>query len=149
MKTQESHFWLEKTITEFTPEEWESLCDGCGKCCLHKLRDAKSGRIYFTNVVCRYSDLKTCQCTDYENRHENVPTCVFLTPKMAVEADWLPKTCAYRRIARGEGLLWWHPLVSGDIKSVQMSGNSIVGRVVQENEVDLDDLEDMVVEWFD
>jgi len=149
LKTQESKFWIDKKINEFSPQEWESLCDGCGKCCLHKLRDEETGKIYFTNVVCRYSDPVTCQCTDYENRHENVPTCVFLTPKMAAEADWLPKTCAYRRIARGEGLLWWHPLVSGDIKSVQMSGNSIVGKVVQENEVDLDDLEDMVVNWFD
>ncbi len=141
-------FWKEKRLEDLNPTEWEALCDGCGKCCLHKLEDIETGKIYFTNVVCKFSDSQTGLCTDYEDRHINVPSCVYLTPKMAREASWLPQTCAYRKVARGEDLAWWHPLVSGDPKTVIRSGNSILGKVTSENEVDLDDLEDMVVEWF-
>lgn len=149
MKETQVQFWRAKALEALSPQEWEALCDGCGKCCLHKLEDMDTGKIYFTNVICKYSDRKTCQCTDYENRHENVPSCVYLTPKMAREANWLPKSCAYRRLANGQELPWWHPLISGDPKTVIDSGNSVIGKVTFEDEVNLNDLEDMVVNWFD
>jgi uncharacterized cysteine cluster protein YcgN (CxxCxxCC family) len=149
MKEKQSQFWQEKKLEALSPQEWEALCDGCGKCCLHKLEDMDTGKIYFTNVICKYSDRKTCQCTDYENRHENVPSCVYLTPKMAREANWLPKSCAYRKLALGQDLPWWHPLISGDPKTVIDSSNSVQGKIAFEDEVNLDDLEDMVVNWFD
>ncbi len=149
MPQEEQAFWKIKLLKDLSPEEWESLCDGCGKCCLHKLEDIDSADIYFTNVICRYFDLCTCQCSDYENRHHNVPSCVYLTPKMAAEATWLPKTCAYRLLAQGEDLPWWHPLVSGNPKSVINAGQSVKGKVVSEVNVNMDDLEDMVVDWFD
>lgn len=142
-------FWKTKKIEEFSPEEWEAVCDGCAKCCLFKLTDPDSDTVYFTNVVCRYLDLETCKCTDYENRHENVPDCVYVTAKIAHDANWLPKTCAYRMLAKGQGLPWWHPLVSGDPGSVHLVGASVLGKVVSEEVVDLSDLEDMVVNWFD
>ncbi|MFZ3070554.1 MAG: YcgN family cysteine cluster protein [Anaerolineaceae bacterium] len=141
-------FWKQKGLTELSPEEWEALCDGCGKCCLFKFTEPAEKYVRFTNVVCRYMDLETCLCTDYDNRHENVPDCIYLTPKTAREANWLPKTCAYHLLANGKDLPWWHPLHSGNAKSVALSGASICGKVVSENEVDPDDMEDMVVDWF-
>ena len=142
-------FWMEKTLEELTPQEWEALCDGCGKCCLHKLTDPDSGHVYYTNVICRFIDLTTCLCSDYSNRYTLTKDCVHMTPKLVQEANWLPKSCAYRRIALGQGLAWWHPLVSGDPRSVGMAGISILDKVVKDDEVDQDDLEDMVVTWFD
>ena len=94
-------------------------------------------------------DLQTCRCIDYQHRHENVPECLIVTPQLAREANWLPKTCAYRLVAHGEELPWWHPLRSGNIKSVILAGQSVLGKVVSEEDVDLDDLEDMVVDWFE
>jgi len=149
MKAKEAPFWETKTLEELSTEEWESLCDDCAKCCLHKLEDVDSGVVYYTNVVCRYLDMDTGLCTDYEHRHELVPDCVFLTPEMVRNVNWLPKSCAYRRIAEGRGLAWWHPLVSGDEKSVRMAGISILGKAISEDKVDLADLEDMVVDWFE
>jgi hypothetical protein len=149
MKEIADQFWRVKKLEALYPQEWEALCDGCGKCCLHKLEDMDTGKIHFTNVICKYSNQTNCQCTDYENRHDNVPSCVYLTPKMAREANWLPATCAYRRLANGQELPWWHPLISGDPKTVIESGNSVLGKVAYEDEVNLDDLEDMVVNWFD
>ena len=142
-------FWEVKTLEEMTPEEWESLCDGCGKCCLHKIEDTDSGEVYFTNVACRLLDLSTCQCRDYLHRVECVPECFPLTPEIIRKVNWLPESCAYRRLAEGHSLAWWHPLISGDSKSVCYVGASIYGKAVSEEEVDLADLEDMVVDWFD
>jgi uncharacterized cysteine cluster protein YcgN (CxxCxxCC family) len=106
-------FWQTKTLDEMTPEEWESLCDGCGRCCLHKLRDEETQALSFTNVACRLLDPGSCRCSDYENRFAQVPDCIQLTPTMLREVDWLPPSCAYRRIAEGRGLPPWHPLRSG------------------------------------
>lgn len=130
-------------------EEWESLCDGCAKCCLIKLRDPETQVVKFTNVVCRYLDLKTCKCSDYSNRHTNVPECILLTAELARYLDWLPKTCAYRLVADGQDLPWWHPLKTGDANSPLRAGGTVFGKVVSESEIDEDDLEDMVVNWFD
>ena len=145
----EPEFWKKKPLEELTLEEWEALCDGCGKCCLFKLTEQGEDKVRFTNVTCRYMDLETCRCTDYDHRHENVPECLIVTPKLAREANWLPKTCAYRLLAHGEELPWWHPLRSGNVKSVILAGQSVFDKVVSEEDVDLDDLEDMVVDWFE
>jgi uncharacterized cysteine cluster protein YcgN (CxxCxxCC family) len=145
----EARFWETKTLEDMTPEEWEALCDGCAKCCLFKIEDIDTGEIFFTNVTCRLLDLGTCRCTDYAHRITVVPDCLQLTPEMAREINWLPESCAYRRLAEGRGLAWWHPLVSGDPNTVHKMGRSIIGKVVSEADVDLEDLEDMVVDWFD
>lgn len=110
-------------------EEWESLCDGCGKCCLAKLEDEETGTIHWTSVGCRLFDPQTCRCKDYENRAQRVDDCVRLTPQNVAEIDWLPSTCAYRLVAEGRDLFWWHPLVSGDRQTVHRAGMSMRGRV--------------------
>jgi Uncharacterized conserved protein len=99
----EAEYWKKKDLTAMNPEEWEALCDGCGKCCLFKFTNPNEDTVRFTNVVCRYMDLETCRCTDYDNRHVNVPDCIYLTPKIAKTVNWLPSTCAYRLVARGDG----------------------------------------------
>jgi len=144
----EPEYWKKKDLTAMNPEEWEALCDGCGKCCLFKFINPGEETVCFTNVVCRYMDLETCRCTDYDNRHVNVPDCIYLTPKIACVANWLPATCAYRLVAHGQDLPWWHPLKSGSPQSVFLAGESVAGKVVSEEDVDPDDMEDMVVDWF-
>jgi len=140
-------FWRRKRLDEMTPEEWESLCDGCGKCCLHKLEDVDTGDIALTNVSCRYLDLGTCRCSDYANRQRNVSDCVALSPDTVAGLRWLPDTCAYRLVAEGHDLHWWHPLVSGDPATVHEAGISVRGKAISEDEVD--DLEDHVQDWLD
>jgi hypothetical protein len=147
--TEAYRFWEEKALSELTPDEWEALCDGCGKCCLHKIEDMDTGEVYYTNVACRLLDLTTCRCLDYANRSSLVPDCLRLTADLAHELAWLPESCAYRRLAEGRPLAWWHPLNSGDPKTVRQVGVSICGKAVAEKDVDLEDLEDMVVDWFD
>ncbi|MGY8935237.1 MAG: YcgN family cysteine cluster protein [Alphaproteobacteria bacterium] len=144
--TEAPPFWKTKSLRQMTPDEWESLCDGCGQCCLHKLEDADTGEIALTNVGCRYLDHDTCQCQDYANRQKNVPDCVQLTPGKVAMLRWLPQTCAYRLIAQGDDLYDWHPLVSGDPDSVHEAGVSIRGDVL--NEDDIDDIEQHVVDWM-
>ena len=129
--------------------EWESLCDGCAKCCLHKLEDEDTGDIFFTNVACQLLDLESCQCRDYENRLAKVPDCLKLTPENLSQQDWLPKTCTYRLLHEGKPLPSWHHLVSGNEQSVHLSGMSVRGRVVTEQSVQPDDMEDHIVHWVD
>jgi uncharacterized cysteine cluster protein YcgN (CxxCxxCC family) len=138
-------FWQAKRLNEMTEQEWESLCDGCGRCCLHKLRDADTEELSFTNVACRLLNLETCQCRDYTGRQRSVPDCVQLTPAALDEIDWLPPTCAYRRLAEGKTLAWWHPLVSGDPDSVHRAGVSVRGRAVSERRAG--PWEHHIVEW--
>ncbi len=114
-----------------TREQWESLCDGCGRCCLHKLREADDS-ISWTNVACRLLDTASCRCGDYPNRRRRVPDCVRLTPKALAGIDWLPPSCAYRRLSEGRDLAWWHPLVSGDAETVHDAGISVRGRALDE-----------------
>ena len=128
-----------------TQSEWESLCDGCARCCLEKLEDIDSGDISFTNVVCNLMDLEKCTCTKYSERHKYMPDCIPLDPKNVGELKWMPSTCAYRLLAEGKDLPEWHPLVSGDPQTVFLAGISVRGRVIPEKEID--DLEDHIVDW--
>jgi len=145
--TPNAPFWRDKTLDEMTGPEWESLCDGCGRCCLLKLEDEETGRIYATDVACRLLDCTSCQCRDYDDRHAIVTDCVTMTPEQVSELEWLPPTCAYRLVDEGRDLYWWHPLVSGDPDTVHAAGVSVRGRVVSEDGVSTDELEDRVVNW--
>jgi uncharacterized cysteine cluster protein YcgN (CxxCxxCC family) len=149
MAAEETPFWQRKSLKEMTDSEWESLCDGCGRCCLVKLEDADdSSRTYFTDVGCRLLDGETCRCSDYPNRSARVKDCVRLTPRNINRIVWLPPTCAYRMLADGGDLYWWHPLVSGDPDTVHQAGISVRGRVgASEDEVRDDELEDRIVSW--
>lgn len=139
-------FWKTKALSELTREEWESLCDGCARCCIVKFQDEDSGRIYHTNVVCEYLDIYHCRCMGYEERSVLVPTCVTLTPKLAAELEWMPESCAYRLLAEGKPLPLWHPLVCGDPNAVHKAGVSVRGKVVSGKDVEDEDLPDYVVD---
>lgn len=140
-------FWKSKTLAEMTAAEWESLCDGCGLCCLNKIEEWDSGDIYFTSVSCKLLDGQSCRCSSYENRWDFVPDCVQLTKENVPEIAWLPPTCGYRLVNEGHDLYWWHPLVSGDPETVHAAGISARGRTISETEIDIEDLEDYVVDW--
>lgn len=142
-------FWKTKKLADMTSQEWESLCDHCGKCCLHKLEDEDTGDIYFTRVACKLLDLSTCRCTRYSERTRLVPECLNLKQYDFAEYDWLPATCAYRLVNAGEELPDWHPLLSENTDSVQESGESIHAYAIKESEVDdIEDLEDYIIEWL-
>ena len=134
-------FWQTKTLEELSPQEWEALCDGCGKCCLAKLEDEDTGEIYWTSVGCRLFDGNSCRCKDYDNRLASVPDCIRLTPQNVRTIPWLPATCAYRLVAEGRNLYWWHHLVSGSRETVHQAGVSVRGRVTA-SEDELPDPED-------
>ena len=127
-------FWETKTLAELDRGQWEALCDGCGKCCIHKLEDEETGELYPTNVACRMLDRRSGQCKDYRNRRAYVPDCVRLTVKNVFTTDWLPSTCAYRLRANGEKLPDWHYLVSGDREAVHRAGESTRGWTVSEDD---------------
>ena len=124
-------FW-ERPLASLSREEWEALCDGCGKCCLHKVEDEDTGRVWPTNVACKLLDLKTGRCSDYRNRRAHVPDCLRLTPRLAAEIEWLPDTCAYRLRAANQPLPSWHYLVSGDRDTVHREGRSVIGKAISE-----------------
>jgi len=145
MTITQAPFWKHKSFAEMTREEWESLCDGCGKCCLHKLEDEDEGTIYYTDVACRFLDHKTCRCEKYMERRRYVPNCAVLTPKNIGVIEWMPASCAYRMLAEGKDLAPWHPLVSGKAGSMHDAGMTVAGRVVCER--DAGDFEDHLVNW--
>ncbi|PCI48700.1 MAG: hypothetical protein COB49_05640 [Alphaproteobacteria bacterium] len=140
-------FWREKKLSEMTEKQWESLCDGCGLCCLHKLEDQDTHEIKYTNVACRLLDSKSCRCKNYTSRKTMIPDCVVLTPDQVSQFHWLPITCAYRLVSEGRDLYPWHPLVSGSATTVHSAGISVQGRVISER--DAGDLEDHIVCWED
>lgn len=133
--TGEIPFWKRKTLAEMTAGEWESLCDGCGRCCLLKLEDEDTGDVVFTRVACELLDIGACRCMDYAHRQEKIPDCVQLTPRAVDELHWLPETCAYRLVANGEDLAWWHPLVSNDPSTIHEAGISIRDFAISEKRV--------------
>lgn len=143
--TDDPPFWKTKRLDQMTAAEWESLCDGCARCCLIKLEDSETGEIAYTNIACRLLDPGTCRCTDYVNRRRRVPDCIQLDAGNVAAFGWMPSTCAYRLIAEGKDLAWWHPLVSGDPETVHRAGISVRGRVVGESRAG--DPEDHIVAW--
>jgi len=146
MPVESMPFWKTIPLSEMSRKQWESLCDGCAKCCLQKLEDEDTREIHFTNIVCNQLDLYNCRCTCYMDRSVVVPTCVTLTPAELQDPYWLPSTCAYRLLAKGRDLPAWHPLVSGDRDTVESSGNSIKGKVVRES--DADEWEFHLIDWI-
>lgn len=140
-------FWRKKTLQEMTQEEWESLCDGCGKCCLVKLQDEDTDDVYYTNVACEYLSATECRCTNYAEREVLVEACVKLTADKVNDFFWLPSSCAYRLLSEGKSLPQWHPLVSGTQETVVKSGHSVKGRIVSETIINTDDLEDYIIRW--
>jgi len=139
-------FWESKPLSSLNPDEWESLCDGCAKCCLHRFEDMESHEIQFTNVCCRYLDQDNCSCTDYEHRSINVPDCVTITLQVLEAPYWLPATCAYRLLAEGRPLPDWHPLLSGNPDSVIEAGHSVLGLVI--SELEAEQLEHHMIDWI-
>ena len=142
---EDSPFWRRKRLDQMSRPEWESLCDGCGRCCLIKLEDADTGDIDYTDIACRLLDLGSCRCRDYLNRKRHVPDCMVLTAAKINDLHWMPSTCAYRLIHEGKDLAWWHPLKSGDPDTVHQAGISVRNRVVPEERGE--DPEDRIVTW--
>ncbi|WP_373236065.1 YcgN family cysteine cluster protein [Cohaesibacter celericrescens] len=143
----EKPFWQVKRLDEMSRSEWESLCDGCARCCLNKLEDWDTGEIIWTNVACSLLDDKSCRCKDYDNRLETIPDCVPLDVAKVQSLTWLPPTCAYRLLDEGYDLYWWHPLVSGDPNTIHQAGISVQGKVISEEGMQVEDYENHIVFW--
>ncbi|MBT4931901.1 MAG: YcgN family cysteine cluster protein [Rhodospirillaceae bacterium] len=141
----EPPFWHQKTLVQMNPQEWESLCDGCARCCLEKLEDSDSGEVSYTNIGCGLLDVQACRCTNYPERKRYMPDCEQLTPGNIAFLKWMPSTCAYKLLSEGKDLPDWHPLVTGDPNSVHKAGISIRGRAVAHE--DAGDFEDHIVIW--
>ena len=140
-------FWRTKALEEMTDAEWESLCDGCARCCLNKLEDEDTGRVVYTDVGCSLLDGESCRCSEYVHRSDKVPECVRLTPHEVRTLTWLPTTCAYRLVAEGRDLYDWHPLVSGDPDSVHRAGVSVRGKTVREQDWPVAEWQSRIVSW--
>lgn len=139
-------FWQRKSLNEMSADEWEALCDGCAQCCIIKFEDVDTKELFFTDVVCQYLDIPTCRCSAYRQRSQLVPTCLVLTPNLVRQLTWMPKTCAYRLLAEGKPLPWWHPLVSGNVDTVHLAGASVQGKVISEKGIPEDELEEHIKE---
>jgi len=147
VRADDAPFWKTKTLAQMSNAEWESLCDGCGLCCLNKLEDWDTGEIAWTSIGCTLLDGQSCRCKDYPNRQATVPDCIQLTVNEVETLTWLPPTCGYRLVRDGIDLYWWHPLVSGDPQTVHQAGISVRGRTVPEDGIDIEDYEDYLVDW--
>jgi uncharacterized cysteine cluster protein YcgN (CxxCxxCC family) len=139
-------FW-ELPLADLSRDEWEALCDGCGRCCLHKLEDEDTGEIAHTNVACKLLDTGTARCRDYRHRKAFVPDCLRLTPRLVAEVAWVPESCAYKLRAAGKPLRAWHHLLSGDRDAVHRRGPGVAGRVI--SETDAGPLEHHIVDWVE
>jgi uncharacterized protein len=144
-----AEFWQTKTLDQMSTAEWELLCDGCAKCCLVKLEDHDTGEIFHTNVSCELLDTESCQCMDYEGRHNIVDDCIKLDRENIHALPWLPKSCSYRLIAAGQPLPEWHHLLTGSKQTLHSYGASLQGRVTSELHVHDDDIEDHIIQWVD
>ncbi|MEM0954500.1 MAG: YcgN family cysteine cluster protein [Pseudomonadota bacterium] len=144
-----TRFWEHKSLAQMTDSEWESLCDGCARCCLHKLEDADSGEVFYTGIRCRYLHENSCRCSDYPRRSELVPHCIDLRRENLDALHWLPASCAYRRLHEGKPLLNWHPLISGSTETVHEAGVSIRGRALSDEFVHPDGYDEHVVHWVE
>ncbi|GAB1261863.1 YcgN family cysteine cluster protein [Aurantivibrio plasticivorans] len=144
-----SRFWEKKSLELMSNEEWEALCDGCGRCCLHKLQDEDTEEIYFTDVACRLLDISSCRCTNYQARLYEVPECVNIRPGDQNTFAALPATCAYRLLSEGSRLPEWHYLISGSRQTVHEEGASIRDFAVKEDDVHPDDYENHIIQWVD
>ncbi len=140
-------FWQLKSLEEMNPEEWESLCDGCGRCCLVKLEDSDSGEVSYTNISCKLLDTDACRCTDYQHRQQRVAACFVLSADSLQDYSYLPPTCAYRLLSEDKPLPDWHPLITGNPESVHQAGFSVRGKVVSEDYVHESELEGRIVAW--
>jgi len=141
-------FWKHKKLSEMTRKEWELLCDGCGRCCLIRLEDEESREIFTTRLACKQLDIGKCGCKCYDNRHEVVADCIALTPENIGSLDWIPSSCAYRRLSEGRELAWWHPLVSGDPDSVHEAGISVRSSAISEDKINPNRIEDYIHEYL-
>ncbi len=144
---QMNRFWESKKLNEFTQEEWELLCDGCAKCCLHKLEDEETGELYFTSVACSKLNLETCRCGHYQHRFDDVPNCLKVKSNDPALFSMLPNTCAYRKVFENKPLESWHPLISGKTETVHLAGISVLGKAFAEEDVSLSELEDYIIEF--
>lgn len=142
----EVRFWESKSLDEMSDSEWESLCDGCARCCLQKLEDSDTGEIYFTSIACRLLDCDSCRCSNYPERRKEVPDCTMVRPVTREKLGWLPETCAYKRLARGQSLPTWHPLISGDTHSVHDAGMSVKLWAIPEDGISQIDYQDYVID---
>jgi len=141
------NFWRTKSLKEMNKAEWEALCDRCSKCCVISLEDADSGVLYRTDVSCKLFDTAACQCSNYAERKQYVPDCVQLTPKNVPKLDWLPGTCAYRLVAEGRDLYWWHPLISGTFESVHAANASAKNKTRPEGRLKTPGLMKRIIKW--
>jgi len=142
-----NNFWETKNLIDMNENEWESLCDKCGKCCVIKLEDFDTQEVHYTNVSCKLLCEKSASCKDYENRKSIVPDCIILSPDNLKDLKWMPETCAYKLLNEGKNLPYWHPLLSGNDKEIVNSGNSVKNRVTNENEIKIKNLPDYIFNW--
>ena len=142
-------FWEAKSLDAMTDAEWESLCDGCGQCCLHKLVNDETADVFYTRVACQLLDDETSRCKHYATRLEEVEDCLDVRRMSNAELAWMPRSCAYRRLAEGKSLPQWHPLITGDPQSTANTHMAVAGRTISETAADLDQLEAEIIEWVD
>ena len=139
-------FW-ERPLESLNTEEWEQLCDGCGRCCLQKLSDEETGEIFYTRVVCRYFDQQSSRCGCYDSRSEKVPDCLRVRDHDIGTLRWIPDTCAYKLRHEGKPLFDWHPLISGSRDAMEQQGITVAGRAIDERHVHPDGLEEQIITW--
>ena len=148
MRAKQLPFWETKTLGQMSRREWESLCDRCGKCCLIKLEDDITSQLAVTNVVCRYYDQENACCSEYRSRSKLVPDCITLSVDNIAACDFMPPTCAYRRLSEGRSLPEWHPLLTGSREAMVAAGVVVSGRVISEEGVHPDQLEAHIIDWY-